>query len=537
MVGVNEPAGPEHEAEAAATSVAVPAPAFGALGGATAEARILALQRTAGNAAVQRLIKGRQLSRATSGRRLMRFVGWEHERLGNLGSIAQCTASDPSQCPTSALLIEVAPGVKLTWGQVVALAGDEFGSVEEMQFYAAAAGPGGVGDDETRGRLRAAMGHDLGSRPSGTVAIPPGIYNGGTKASSANETHFAELAMHNLEHFPDQGAATEAWRRHHHAAVVEAVLAGLGTAGFTLNHAYLLEAFGDHFLTDCFSAGHIRTPRTQIYRWYEQTWRPAAKTGIKFFLLGQYLQHQFVSPERMVELMKTYGPYLDLALDKLLEKLTPAVSGAVSGTIHDYEGATGVLVSAPMWLGGQFTTYGDDSLPGSTNAPANKTSGTAEKLAVAAIGVARGHIDQAFRAAQQAVASGSADPRGDAWATLDRAGVKSPYTEILNFVPRAVPGATPMPWAKWRWGAMDKWMHDKVNAYAASKIDSKRAGIVGAVPDFTLQINDGPEMKIRQVIDDALKAFAADPLGVIGRLIMWEALDPALAPAPATSGP
>jgi hypothetical protein len=272
----------------------------------------------------------------------MRFVGWEHERLGNLGSIAQCTASDPSQCATSALLIEVAPGVKLTWGQVVALAGDEFGSVEEMQFYAAAAGPGGIGDDETRGRLRAAMDHDLGSRPSGTVAIPPGIYNGGTKASSANETHFAELAMHNLEHFPDQGAATEAWRRHHHAAVVEAVLAGLGTAGFTLNHAYLLEAFGDHFLTDCFSAGHIRTPRTQIYRWYEQTWRPAAKTGIKFFLLGQYLQHQFVSPERMVELMKTYGPYLDLALDKLLEKLTPAVSGAVSGTIHDYEGKTGV---------------------------------------------------------------------------------------------------------------------------------------------------------------------------------------------------
>ena len=88
---------------------------------------MLALQRAAGNRAVAQLVGGSRLPT----RRLQRFVGWEHERIGNKGSVAQCRSADPARCRTAPIMIKVAPGVSLTWGQVVALAGDEFETVEE----------------------------------------------------------------------------------------------------------------------------------------------------------------------------------------------------------------------------------------------------------------------------------------------------------------------------------------------------------------------------------------------------------------------
>jgi hypothetical protein len=50
-----------------------------------------------------------------------------------------------------------------------------------------------------------------------------------------------------------------------------------------------------------------------------------------------------------------------------------------------------------------------------------------------------------------------------------------------------------------------------------------------------VQLNDNPPFDLRQVVDDALKTFAADPLGTIGNLIDWPALDPRYAPAPAAN--
>lgn len=172
---------------------------------------------------------------------------------------------------------------------------------------------------------------------------------------------------------------------------------------------------------------------------------------------------------------------------------------------------------------------------------AAKESERAESLA-AAIGVARNHIDIAFEVGRQMAAEGAPDSMTDAWARLAQRQVSYPYDEVMRFVPRAVSGGTPIPWSHWAWGAMDRWMYDQVNAYARSKVDSRRAGVVGSVPDLTLQINDNPPFSIRTAIDNALRTFAADPLGVVGSLIMWPALDPQVAAAeaaatPATAGP
>ena len=53
---------------------------------------------------------------------MQRYVGWEHERIGNKGSMPAASGADAAggAGPT---MIEVAPGVKLSWGQIVALAG------------------------------------------------------------------------------------------------------------------------------------------------------------------------------------------------------------------------------------------------------------------------------------------------------------------------------------------------------------------------------------------------------------------------------
>jgi len=266
-------------------------------------------------------------------------------------------------------------------------------------------------------------------------------------------------------------------------------------------------------------------------RWYDAWWAPRAKQGVKWFLLGQYLQHQAIPPEAMLELVNRYGRTLDSALGLLFSKLTPAVAGAVSGTIHDYEGEHGVLVSAPATLGLSFTTYGDNTLPGAAGRDAARTSGTAERLAVAAVGEARRQLDVAFAVGRELAAAGDDGGMTSAYSRLESRGVRYPYNEILNYVPRAVSGGTPVPWSHWRWGEMDRWFYDQANAYARDKIESRRAGIVSSLPDLTIQINDRPSFNVRDAVDSALRNFAADPLGVVGNLIMWPALDPSLVPA------
>ena len=446
--------------------------------------------------------------------------------------MAMCRSNDPAQCRKSPILIEVSPGVKLTWGQITAVAGDEVETVQELKEFAAAAGPKGEGDDETRGRLRAAMHHAMDDRPSGSTGIPTDLYDGGEAARKANESHYTELAFDNLDHFPSGGRAREAWKHHHDMAITEAVHAGLGDAGYSMNDAYLYEAFGDHFLTDSFSASHIRTPRSEIVAWYDSNWAPYARRGFKNWLVIQALQHG-VDPDALLGLLKRWGKTVDDLVRIAIAELTPAVAGAVSGTIHNYEGEHGVEVISPAMFGAQFTTWGDDSLPGASGRPASQTSGTAQSLAVAAIGTARNHLEIAYEIGQSV-----ARTRGtvsDVYGQLRKRGIDWPYDEVWKFVPQVAPGANQTPWAHWAWGQMDPWFFNQLNAYARGKISSRRADVVNSLPAVIVQINDNPPFALRQVVDDALKTFAADPLGTIGNLIMWPALDERYAPAPAAA--
>lgn len=79
-----------------------------------------------------------------------------------------------------------------------------------------------------------------------------------------NAKAYVELALRNVDHFGWHNVV--AYCRHHAAALALAVEAG-GRNDETFRRALFTNAFADHFLTDAFSAGHVRVPRAQIITW------------------------------------------------------------------------------------------------------------------------------------------------------------------------------------------------------------------------------------------------------------------------------
>ncbi len=325
--------------------------------------RVLALQRSAGNAAVSQM--------------LARFVGSEHEQLGN----------------TTHTAIDLGNGVVLTWGEVVALAGDEYGSVEEL--LADTRDPAG------KARLRAALEHD--GIPGAIAATLPRP----TAAQvSAHDTKYIQLAMTNVTHFPDAGAAVNEWAKHHAAAIELAVQAGLANNPAGMQMAYLEEAFGEHFLTDCFSGGHVRTPRTQIVDFYTHTFAPRVAQPLVDNLRTRLIDALFREARPQTDLpdgilrgqvQDQVNPGVAAAIagaggmPALTEFIGLGVAGAISGAMHDQEGAAGVMVASDAHPE-PWRAYGDTGL---AKSPVSREEATK------AIEEAKQQVDAAFLIGQQ----------------------------------------------------------------------------------------------------------------------------------------
>jgi outer membrane protein OmpA-like peptidoglycan-associated protein len=331
-------------------------------------ARVLALQRSAGNAAV---------SRALGARTLARFVGTEHAELGN----------------TTGTSIDLGNGVVLTWGEIVALAGDEYATVEEL-----------IADtktDEGKARLRAALEHDgIPGAIAGTLPAPTPAQR------SAHEAKYIQLAMSNIAHFPDGGEALNAWASYHAAAVELAVQAGLANDPSGMPLAYANEAFGEHFLTDCFSGGHIRTPRRQIVEFYTRTFAPRVATPLLANLRTRLIEALVAeaSPQTSVpdwklrdKIAGRVNPGIDNAIaaaggmPKLTEFIGLGVAGAISGAMHDKEGEDGVMVASDDHPE-PWRAYGDKGL---------HKSPVSREQATKAIAEAKAQVDEAFLFGQE----------------------------------------------------------------------------------------------------------------------------------------
>ena len=83
---------------------------------------------------------------------------------------------------------------------------------------------------------------------------------------------FIDLADTNWDHFSFNGRTWSAYSAGHSLAMEAAVVAHTLAANKApeekiaaqLLHAYVYDAFAQHFLTDSWAAGHIRTPRKYL---------------------------------------------------------------------------------------------------------------------------------------------------------------------------------------------------------------------------------------------------------------------------------
>jgi hypothetical protein len=128
--------------------------------------------------------------------------------------------------------LEIRPGLTLTYGEVVALAGDYYATPEELT-------------EELTPRVADAI-RGVTPQDEGTFLL---------------NTHrgwfdYASLANENQDHF-----APRSWARYaqHHAEALK-----LAAVDRNLDAALVRNAFADHFLTDAFASGHLRVPRDAL---------------------------------------------------------------------------------------------------------------------------------------------------------------------------------------------------------------------------------------------------------------------------------
>jgi outer membrane protein OmpA-like peptidoglycan-associated protein len=324
-----------------------------------------ALGHHAGNRAVQHALAGnRPVQRALAGtgrRAVQRWGADEHRRLGD----------------TTGLLIDIGDGVQLTFGQIVALAGDEFGS--EADLRAAIATPAG------RAMIRAHLEHaGLPGPAMGTLPAPSAAQ------VKAAESEYVTLALTNSTHFVGGGTAVEEWTSHHARAVDTALQAGLSGDPELLNSARLTEAFGAHFLTDAFSSGHIRVPRQEIIDHYVGVIAPAVFDHLVDHVREHLVDEIYDQVEQQTaanEAAWLLGPIGGLGVRahmrrkirnaispkiatgiadaggraEAIRKLGLGLAGLISGAMHDAENRDGLQVISTVHPD-PWTAFGDGRL-------------------------------------------------------------------------------------------------------------------------------------------------------------------------------
>ena len=129
------------------------------------------------------------------------------------------------------------------------------------------------------------------------------------------------------------------------------------------------EAFSDHFLTDLFSSGHIRTPRASIQEWYSAERFPPewVKSWIREYLIGR------LNVLNTAELENVPNGVIGWKVDAILNDMAGSaldsftVGDLVSLAMHDYDNERGVRVISQRKPDGtpgdyHWTAFGDNQI-------------------------------------------------------------------------------------------------------------------------------------------------------------------------------
>jgi hypothetical protein len=153
---------------------------------------------------------------------------------------------------------------------------------------------------------------------------------------------YLNLAAKNWDHFGQY--AVLAYQAGHAVALDQAVVAHTSQQQSDLELAYAMSAFADHFLSDLFSSGHLRTPRKELYN--------ATTIGATGSLLSRYMHNEDsrcglnVSNQRG-EVWRAYGDdrYFDTVNNENKIRVNQAVQVSVDEIFNTF--LTGVLLTDP----------------------------------------------------------------------------------------------------------------------------------------------------------------------------------------------
>jgi len=263
---------------------------------------------------------------------LQRFSASEHKDMGDIGSGGK--------------MVELAPNYRITYGDMVAMAGDHFENIEQMRQFAKKR-------SGKKSRAEIEYVREWKLKQKGRK------YD--NEAKKCAKKRYYTLAARNRSHFVNPGKGDEkrsikekatlvnrvkgvdvplnsvaGYRLNHVKAIQEAAVAG--AAGASIEEAMATDAFASHYLTDSFSSGHIRTPReyARIY------WN--AKVPLFFHNLQGYMAEQTVeklNPWYATEQLAYEYALFDI--HQALESMGRVDFGDIVGlAIHDWDNKEGI---------------------------------------------------------------------------------------------------------------------------------------------------------------------------------------------------
>ncbi len=355
--------------------------------------------------------------------RIQRFISSEHQSLGDVTG---------ETIPANALF----PGSPdLSYGEIVALSGDLYGSYQHLASpnYILADGQEDTSPGSTQRKIAELNELKNLLRVEGALVAQHRAANGGNASGFypegldtgyvtdpatgvevrgfelATGGRYGQLALENFLHFSFGEENVNAWKEGHKQALKEAFLAGVRQDAAALVPAIARNAAANHYLTDAFSSGHMRVPRRCADDYYRQLMVNtvdgmvealvnAMPEDIDFSIplssLGDYLPSWAPDlPDIDVDIPLPLQDWMRAAAGSLADALRPsmnepvgqALGGLISKWLHDKENERGLCVSNQA--GGLWQAYGDTFLdqPGAgTGCEANTTNRAEAQKAVLA---------------------------------------------------------------------------------------------------------------------------------------------------------
>jgi hypothetical protein len=343
--------------------------------------------------------------------RIQRFGSAEHVRLGNEAESGQ-----------NVLVTEFG---SISYGEMIAL-GDYFSSVSEIESLA--------GFTDGRAQISYAL---WKVNPGGRPRPAPN-----PTAEKEVEDRYNRLAAHNETHFSTGSSAgnsnREQYIARHREALRTAWYQGLNPLVVRRSDWQAQEAFAAHFLTDAFSAGHVRTQRGAIQQYWEglyPNFRQDLVTTIACYMAS------YINDRDTVGWLVT----VDILTGQIAEKIRAqggtklssfSIGDLISKVLHDADNAGLDVVSrqSPQGTGPvRWRAVGDEFLfPSTPDAAAAQTARFAETA-----------IRLSFAEGQQAETAGRAG--NPLRPLLDESGFRA-----LALLPTADPASATNPSYVWR---------------------------------------------------------------------------------------